>query len=151
MNSQISWIKLPVNFYKLPELQHIAAQPRGKNIVALYPRLLCLAGQLNAKGCFVMNEIPFTTKMLANELQVSKKTMEEALFLFKQFGLIDNENGTFFIPMWDIWQSADRLDKIREQDRLRKRKQRENARLAKCEMMWSVRDQVTENPPLEEE
>ncbi len=151
MNSQISWIKLPVNFYKLPELQHIGSLPRGKNIVALYPRLLCLAGELNARGCFVMNEIPFTTKMLANELQINQKTMSQALDLFLQFELIGIENGTFYIPQWDIWQSADRLDKLRERDRLRKRKQRENARLAKCEMMWSVRDQAEENPPLEEE
>ena len=149
MSSNISWIKMPVNFYSLPEIEQINGLPWGKNVVALYPQLLCLAGELNKRGCFVMNSVSFTPKMFAKHLKINLNLMEKALNLFLKFDLLGIENGTYFIPQWEIWQSADRLDSIREKDRIRKRNARENARLARAEFLWSVHGQKTESPCVE--
>lgn len=152
MSSSLSWVKLPVNFYKLPEIQQIEALPRGKNIVALYPRLLCLAGELNMRGCFVINNTPFTYKMLAKTLGIDSKTMLKALEIFATYGLVGWENGTIFLPHWETWQSADRLDRLREKDRIRKQQARENARVARDnEVMWHVHGVSTEHPHTEED
>lgn len=81
MSSNVSWIKLPVNFYSRPEIQHIMGMPRGKDFIALSP---------NGRS----GKVPVALK----------------------------------------------------KDRIRKRNARENARLARAEVMWSVRGQPPENP-----
>ena len=138
MNTPVSWIKLPVNFYKLPEIEHIASLPHGKTYVALYPKLLCLAGELNMRGCFVLNNTSFTIPMLAKALKVSVKTMTNAVDAFTIYGILAKEKCTYYIPQWSIWQSADRLDKIRERDRARKRKAREDANHANLSVLWQT-------------
>lgn len=143
--STIQWIKLPVNFFDLPEINHILKMPQGEKMVAMYVQLLALAGSLNMRGSFVLNNTPYDVSMFAAKLNKSKQFVTKAMALFLQFDLLGCEEGTYFLPNWEGWQSADRLDKIRERDRKRKQKSRKNAALAKANIMWSVREDVTQD------
>ncbi len=143
--STIQWIKLPVNFFDLPEIDHIMKLPQGEKMVTMYIKMLALAGNLNMRGSFVLNNTPYDVSMFAARLNKSKQFVTKAMALFLQFDLLGYEDGTYFLPNWEAWQSADRLDKLREQDRKRKQKSRKNAALAKANIMWSVQEDVTED------
>ena len=53
------------------------------------------------------------------------KLIREAFCLFENYGMITVEDKTVFITNWDKYQNIDALDRIREQNRARKRRQRE--------------------------
>ena len=77
----------------------------------------------------MMDHKPYTMNMFAIALKETETFLEKCFEIFMELGLLGQENGTYFIINWEKHQSADRLDKIREQDRLRKRRQREKGKI----------------------
>lgn len=133
--SEIEWIKLDVDMFDNRKIKHIRKLPEGNNIVLIWVMLLTLAGRCNAGGLIFLTEnIPYSTKMLADELDFEENTVKLAIEALERFGMISTD-GFLSITGWEEHQNATALDSIREYNRIAKQKSRERQKqkqLAAC-------------------
>ena len=122
--TKVHWIKLSIEFYKNRKIKYLRQLPEGNTLVLIWVMLLTIAGRCNADGwIFFTEKMPYTVKMLANELDVEKKTMLRALSAFETLAMIiRTDDGFIFLPGWEEHQNIEGLEKIREQNRLRKQR-----------------------------
>lgn len=125
--AEIKWVKLTTDMFDNRKIKHLRRLPEGNNIVLLWVMLLTMAGRCNAGGMIFLTEnIPYTSKMLADELGFEENTVKLALTTLEQLNMIVTDHGFFAIAGWEEYQNIEGMDKIREQNRLRKQRQREN-------------------------
>ncbi len=79
---------------------------------------------------FLTENIPYTPKMLADELDFEESTVRLALEALERLGMIVTAGEFFAITGWEEHQNIEGLDKIREQTRKRVAKHRETKRLS---------------------
>ena len=129
--ADIRWVKLTTDMFDNRKIKHLRRLPEGNNIVLIWVMLLTMAGRCNASGMIFLTEnIPYTPKMLADELDFEESTVQLALKALEQLNMITTDQGYFAIAGWEEYQNIEGMDKIREQNRLRKRAQREKQRLS---------------------
>lgn len=128
--AEIKWIKLTTDMFDNRKIKHLRKLPDGNNIVLIWVMLLTMAGRCNSGGMIFLTEnIPYTPKMLADELDFEENTVRLALEALAQFNMIVTDSGYFAIAGWEEYQNIEGMDKIREQNRLRKQRQREKQSL----------------------
>ena len=128
--ADVKWVKLTTDMFDNRKIKHLRRLPDGNSIVLIWVMLLTMAGRCNAGGMIFLTEnIPYTPKMLADELGFEESTVNLALTALQNFSMIVTDQGHFRIAGWDEYQNIDELDKIRERNRLRKQKQREKQKL----------------------
>jgi predicted phage replisome organizer len=128
--ADVKWIKLTTDMFDNRKIKHLRRLPEGNNIVLIWVMLLTMAGRCNSGGMIFLTEnIPYTPKMLADELDFEENTVQLALKALEQLNMVVTDQGYFTIAGWDEYQNIEGMDKIREQNRLRKQKQRDNQKL----------------------
>lgn len=128
--ADVKWIKITTDMFDNRKIKHLRRLPDGNNIVLIWVMLLTMAGRCNSGGMIFLTEnIPYTPKMLADELDFEENTVRLALEALERLGMVVMSNGCFAIAGWSEHQNIDGMDKIREQNRLRKQRQRENQKL----------------------
>lgn len=124
--AEIKWVKLTTDMFDNRKIKHLRRLPEGNNIVLIWVMLLTMAGRCNSGGMIFLTEnIPYTPKMLADELGFEENTVKLALNALEQMNMIVTDQEFFAIAGWDEYQNIEGMDKIREQNRLRKQRQRE--------------------------
>ena len=128
--AEIKWIKITTDMFDNRKIRHLRRLPDGNSIVLIWVMLLTMAGRCNSSGMIFLTEnIPYTPKMLADELDFEENTVKLALSALEQLNMIVTDNGFFSIAGWDEYQNIEGMEKIREQNRIRKQKQRAKAAL----------------------
>ena len=123
--AEVKWVKLTTDMFDNRKIKHLRRLPEGNNIVLIWVMLLTMAGRCNSGGMIFLTEnIPYTPKMLADELDFEESTVTLALKALEQLDMIVTDNGVFAIAGWEEYQNADRLLEIREYNRLAKQKSR---------------------------
>lgn len=119
----VRWIKITTDMFEDEKIDFIEALPDADTILVMWIKLLTLAGKCNMKGyIFLTENIPYTEEMLAHKFRRPINTVRLALETFQRLGMIEMDNGSrIFVTNWTKHQSTDRLDKLRERDRDRKR------------------------------
>ena len=136
----IRWVKLTTDMFDNRKIKHLRKLPEGNNIVLIWVMLLTMAGRCNAGGMIFLTEnIPYTPKMLADELGFEENTVMLALQALEQLNMIVTDNGFFAIAGWEEYQNIEGMDKIREQNRVRQAKFKEKQKL----LQGNVTDNVT--------
>ena len=149
--AEVKWVKLTTDMFDNRKVKHLRRLPEGNNIVLIWVMLLTMAGRCNSGGMIFLTEnIPYTPKMLADELDFEENTVILALQALEQLDMIVTENGFFAIAGWEEYQNIEGMDKIREQNRLRKQRQREKQKLLDG-VSQDVTGQVTGRHAIEEE
>lgn len=134
--AEVKWVKLTTNMFDNRKIKHLRKLPEGNNIVLIWVMLLTMAGRCNSGGMIFLTEnIPYTPKMLADELDFEENTVVLALQALEQLDMIVTENGFFSIAGWEEYQNTDRLEEIREYNRLAKQRSR-----AKQKLLQEVND-----------
>lgn len=129
--ADIKWVKLTTDMFDNRKIKHIRKLPEGNNIVLIWVMLLTMAGRCNAAGMIYLTaNIPYTTKMLADELGFDESVITVALSALEHFGMISRDEGQLSIPGWEEHQNVEGMERVREQNRLRKREERERKKLA---------------------
>lgn len=149
--AEVKWIKLTTDMFDNRKIRHLRRLPEGNNIVLIWVMLLTMAGRCNSGGMIFLTEnIPYSPKMLADELDFEESTVALALKALEQLDMIVTDNGVFSIVGWEEYQNADKLAELRAKDRERKRLKRAEAKalLAKPE---DVHGLSTDCPHIEEE
>ncbi len=123
--AEVKWVKITTDMFDNRKIKHLRKLPDGNNIVLIWVMLLTMAGRCNAGGMIFLTEnIPYTPKMLADELGFEENTVILALQALEQFSMIRTDQGYFTIAGWNEYQNIEGMEKIREQNRLRKAAQR---------------------------
>jgi predicted phage replisome organizer len=125
--AEVKWIKLSTNMFEDEKIRLIESLPESDTILIIWVKLLAQAGKTNASGYIYLSErIPYTDEMLATIFNRPIGTVRLALKTFEQFGMIEiNDDHFIAITNWEKHQNIDGLEKIREQNRLRKQRERE--------------------------
>jgi predicted phage replisome organizer len=112
------------------KIKQIRKLPEGNNIVLIWVMLLSLAGRCNSNGfIFITENIPYNIEMLSTEVDMPVNTVQFALSVLEKFGMINFTENALSITNWEEYQNKDKLDAIREYNRLAKQKQREKQKL----------------------
>ena len=119
----IKWVKLTTDMFDNRKIKYLRKLPDGNNIVLIWVMLLTMAGRCNAGGMIFLTEnVPYTPKMLADELDFEENTVILALQALENLDMIITDNGFFTIAGWEEYQNIEGMEKIREQNRLRQKK-----------------------------
>ncbi len=117
--AEVKWIKLTTDMFDNRKIKHLRKLPEGNSIVLIWVMLLTMAGRCNASGMIFLTEnIPYTPKMLADELGFEENTVQLALNALEQLNMVVTNQGFFTIAGWDEYQNIEGMEKIRESKRL---------------------------------
>ena len=121
--AEVKWIKITTDMFDNRKIKHLRRLPEGNSIVLLWVMLLTMAGRCNASGMIFLTEnIPYTPKMLADELDFEENTVKLGLQCLEQLNMICTDNGFFSIAGWEEYQNIDGMERIKEQNRIRQKK-----------------------------
>lgn len=138
--ADVKWIKITTDMFDNRKIKHLRRLPEGNNIVLIWVMLLTMAGRCNANGMIFLTEnIPYTPKMLADELDFEENTVKLALNVLEQLNMVVSDQGYFTIAGWNEYQNIEGMDKIREQNRIRQANYKAKQKL----LQGNVTDNVT--------
>lgn len=131
--ADVKWIKLTTDMFDNRKIKHLRKLPAGNDIVLIWVMLLTMAGRCNSNGMIYLTEnIPYTPKMLADELDFEESVVVMALKALEELSMITRDTAFLTIPGWEEYQSVDGLDKIREQTKKRVQRYREKQKQLEC-------------------
>lgn len=123
--ADIKWIKIATSMFDDEKIDFIESLPEGDSIIVIWAKLLTLAGKCNSNGFIMLTEnIPYDEKMLSHKFKRNPNTVSLALETFKRLKMLSVTEDGFYITNWEKHQNIEGMEKIKEQDRLRKQKQR---------------------------
>ena len=141
--AEVKWIQLSIDMFNNRKIKYLRSLPEGNNIILIWVALLTIAGRCNAGGMIFLTEnVPYSPEMLASELGFEKNTVLLALEALKRLGMIQDYNDALLITGWEEHQNIDGLARIKEQNRIRKQRQREREAV-KIECHVTGHDNVT--------
>lgn len=127
--AEIRWIKLKTDMFDDEKIKIIQSMPEGDAILVIWIRIIALAGKCNAGGLvLVEDEFPYTDEMLSVIFNKPLATVRLALKTFEKFRMIESTEKGFYITNFDKHQNVEGMDKIREQNRIRKQRERAKKR-----------------------
>lgn len=133
--AEVKWIKLSSELFDNRKIKQIRKMPDGDAIIVIWFQILCLAGNQGSNGLvYFSNDIPYTEEMLAVEFDRNINTIRLAIQTFIRFGMIEIVNDFILISNWEKYQSADKIESIREYNREKKQEQRARQKLLALEI-----------------
>lgn len=127
--AEMQWIKLRIDMFDDEKIKIIQSMPDGDALLVVWIRLIALAGKCNANGLvLVEDEFPYTDEMLSVIFNKPLQTVRLALKTFKKFRMIESTVKGIYITNFDKHQNIEGMERIREQNRIRKQRQRERNR-----------------------
>ena len=111
------------------KIKIIQSMPEGDAILVIWIRIIALAGKCNAKGLVLIeDEFPYSDEMLATIFNKPLATVRLALGTFEKFRMIERTEKGIYISNFEKHQNTEGMEKIREQARIRKQREREKKR-----------------------
>lgn len=146
--ADINWIKLRVDMFDDEKIKIIQSMPEGDAILVIWIRIIALAGKCNAKGLVLIeDEFPYSDEMLATIFNKPLATVRLALGTFEKFRMIERTEKGIYISNFEKHQNTEGMEKIREQARIRKQREREKKRaLLEAGNTPALSDNSSENP-----
>ena len=148
----ISWIKIDVGMFDNRKIRFLRNQPEGDSIVLIWIMLLTLAGRCNAGGAVFLTEtVPYTPQMLADELGFDVSTIQNALDALERLNMVIPNGSYLQIAGWSEHQNIEGMEKVREQNRMRKAAQREREKAKRDALSRDSHVTVTQSHATEKE
>ena len=142
--AEVKWIKLTTDMFDNRKIKHLRRLPDGNSIVLIWVMLLTMAGRCNASGMIFLTEnIPYTPKMLADELDFEENTVILAIKALADLDMIVTNNGFYTIAGWEEYQNIEGMEKIREQNRIRQANFKAKQKALPSNVTNNVTDNVT--------
>ena len=147
--ADITWIKLDTELFNNKKIKKIRRLPDGDKILLVWIYLLVNAGKCNMRGYICLTEnIPIENEDIAIDLNYDINIIKLAIETFKMMNMIQvDENNNIEILNWGEYQSVDKLDEIREKNRLRQQRYRQKLLLEDKTKKENKRDNVSVTLP----
>lgn len=131
----IKWIKLNVNMFDDEKIKVIQALPEGDSILLIWVKLILLAGKTNYGGyVYLSDNVPYTEEMLSVIFNKPLTIIKLALETFIKLEMIEEDEKGIYLINFEKHQSIDRMEELREYNRLAQRKHREKIRCQKMSL-----------------
>lgn len=146
--ADINWIKLRVDMFDDEKIKIIQSMPEGDTILVIWIRIIALAGKCNTKGLVLIeDEFPYSDEMLATIFNKPLATVRLALGTFEKFRMIERTEKGIYISNFEKHQNTEGMEKIREQARIRKQRERKKKRaLLEAGNTPALPENSSENP-----
>ena len=123
----IQWFKLEKNIFCNRKIQLLLGLDDGDTYFRIWIQLLVIAGISMQGGKIMMSEnTPMTVEDLATITHKSNKKIQNILDKLIHFEMLICEENIYKIKNWDKYQSADKYELVKEQNRERQKRFREN-------------------------
>lgn len=137
--AEIKWIKLNVDMFDDEKLKIIQSMPEGDALLVVWIKLLTLAGKTNDGGyIYISDNIPYTEETLAIIMNKPLLTIRLAIDAFTHLQMIDTDTRGIYLVNFEKHQSLEKMEKIKEQNRLRKQRERERKKLMSHDVTHDV-------------
>lgn len=121
--ADVKWIKIATNMFDNRKIKLIEVMPEGDAIIAIWFKLLCLAGTTNDSGTvYFTKDIPYTEEMLASIFSRPLTTVRLAIATFKKFEMVEIVDDFIQISNWEKYQNSDKLEQLKQQNRERQKR-----------------------------
>lgn len=128
--SDVKWIKILTDVFDDQKIRFIETMPNGDEIIVIWFKLICLAGKSNCNGFLMMTDrIAYTEEMLSSIFNRDIKLIQLAIGTFEKLDMVEVINDAIYITNWEKHQNAEKLTLMREQNKVRQLRYRENKRL----------------------
>lgn len=129
--ADVKWFKVLTDMFSDDKIKIIQSMPEGDSLLVMWFKVLAQAGKTNDGGyIYLKKNMPYTAGMLSTLFNKPQQTVELALRTFTEFEMIDiDQNGYIFVTNWEKHQSIEKMDKIKEQTRLRVAEHRKKKKL----------------------
>jgi predicted phage replisome organizer len=142
--AEVKWIKLTVDMFDDEKIKIIQSMPEGDTLLVVWIKLITLAGKTNDGGYVYISEgMPYTDEMLSIIMNKPLNTIRLALDTFTKLGMIEADFKGIYLLNFEKHQSLDKLEKLKEQNRLRVAKYREKQKQLECNVTSPL--QVTQS------
>ena len=123
---QVQWLKLYTDVFDNEKIKKLLKNRNGDTYCRVWFQLLTLAAKSNQHGAILLGEnIPMTVDDLARAMNKTVNKLTTIIQQLINLGMIIVKENTIYIKNWDVYQSADKLEKIQEGNRRRQREYRE--------------------------
>ena len=123
----MQWIKVFTNIFANSKIQLLLKERDGDTFFRVWIQLLTLAGTSMQNGKIMMSEnTPITVENLATITHKSNKKIQNILNKLIHFEMIICEDNIYRIKNWYKYQSADKYEIVKQQNRERQKRFREN-------------------------
>lgn len=150
--AEVKWIKIATNMFDNRKIKLIEVMPEGDSIIAIWFKLLCLAGTVNDNGSvYFTKDIPYTEEMLASIFNRTLTTVRLAIATFKKFEMIEIVDDFIKVSNWEKYQNIDKLADIREYNRVKQREHRERLKSGNMVLVNDKSKKVNDDVNLDKE
>lgn len=102
------------------KIKIIQSMPEGDSLLIVWIKLITLAGKTNDGGYIYINEnMAYTEEMLSVIMNKPLNIIQLALMTFTNLGMIEIDDKGIYLINFEKYQSLDKLEKLKEQNRLR--------------------------------
>lgn len=143
--AEVKWIKLATELFDNKKIRQIECLPEGDGIIVIWFKLLCLAGNINDNGLvYFTKDIPYTEQMLATQFNRPITLVQMAMSIFQKFGMVEIVDNIYLVSNWEKYQNVDRLNELKEYNRLAQQKSRQRKKALMQACQESVNDIVND-------
>lgn len=146
--SEIRWIKIVTDIFDDEKMFAIECMPDGRDIELVWFKILCLAGKCNQNGFLIINDkLAYTDEMLSKIFRMEIGVVQRALETFQTLQMIEVVDDSYMVSNWLMYQSGDRMEEVKEKNRIRQQRYRDNqkAKLLEVKEKRNVTNNVTNN------
>lgn len=118
--ADIKWIKLSTGLPDNRKVKRIRKLPDGNNVILFWVFILARAGEANQKGgLYITDTLPYSNEDLAADFDFTVEFVKFAIIILEKYGMLTTYDGVLFIKNWEEYQSADSMERLKEQNRIR--------------------------------
>lgn len=124
--SSVKWIKINIDMFDDEKIKIIQAMPEGDSLLVVWIKLITLAGKTNDGGyIYIAENMPYTEEMLSTIMNKPINTIRLALSTFLSLKMIEEDTKGIYLVNFEKHQSLDKMEKLKEQNRIRVAKYRD--------------------------
>ena len=143
--AEIKWIKLNVDMFDDEKIKIIQSMPEGDSLLVIWIKLITLAGKTNDNGyIYIADNIPYTEEMLSVIMNKPLLTIRLAIETFTKLQMLEADTKGIYLVNFEKHQSLDKMAQIKEQNSIRKQREREQKRLMSRDSHVTVTQDVTQ-------
>lgn len=150
--ASVKWIKLNVDMFDDEKIKIIQSIPEGDAILLVWIKLILLAGKTNEGGYIYINEnMPYTEEMLSVVMNKPLNIIRLAIETFTRLGMIENDEKGIYLVNFEKHQSLDRMQEIREYNRIAQQKHRQKIKSQKMSLTSQQSKEIEEDKDIDKD